>query len=279
MAAQADGMDPRHLEARLPVPPPRDELQRLAVAFNALLDRLSTSVNAQRRFMADASHELRTPVSVARTAAQVTLSAAHRSEPEYREALDIVASQTGRLTHVVDDMFLLALADVDGRPLVRRHLYFDEVVAECVRAAGVLAESRGISITLESPEGVQVHGDEELLRRMVMNLLDNGVRYSPAGGRVEMKVDTENGRVTFSVQDSGPGIPASAQDQVFERFIQTRDLPSDIRRGFRAADCQVDRRTARRRARARIDVSRMSLCRNVAGGLLSGIAMAWSRTP
>ena len=87
MAAQADGMDPRHLQARLPVPPPRDELRRLAVAFNALLDRLSKSVNAQRRFMADASHELRTPVSVVRTAAQVTLSEAHRSEPEYREAL------------------------------------------------------------------------------------------------------------------------------------------------------------------------------------------------
>ena len=234
MAAQADGMDPRHLQARLPLPPPPDELRRLAVAFNALLDRLSKSVNAQRRFMADASHELRTPVSVARTAAQVTLSEAHRSEPEYREALDIVVSQTGRLTHVVDDMFLLALADVDGRPLVQRHLYFDEVVAECARAAGVLAESRGISITLESPEGVQVHGDEELLRRMVMNLLDNGIRYSPAGGRVEMKVDTESGRVTLSVQDSGPGIPASAQDQVFERFVRLETSRPTSGGGLRA---------------------------------------------
>jgi signal transduction histidine kinase len=220
MAAQADGMDPRHMQARLPVPPPEDELRRLAVAFNALLDRLAKSVNAQRRFMADASHELRTPVSVARTAAQVTLSEAHRSEAEYREALDIVVSQTGRLTHVVDDMFLLALADVDGRPLVQRHLYLDEVVAECARAAGVLAESRGISVTLESPEGVQVRGDEELLRRMVMNLLDNGIRYSPDSGRVEMTIDAEGDRVTLSVQDSGPGIPASAQEQVFERFVR-----------------------------------------------------------
>jgi signal transduction histidine kinase len=220
MAAQADGMDLRHMQARLPVPPPQDELRRLAVAFNALLDRLSNSVNAQRRFMADASHELRTPVSVARTAAQVTLSEGHRSEAEYREALDIVVSQTGRLTHVVDDMFLLALADVDGRPLVPRHLYLDEVVGECARAASVLAESRDISVTLESPEGVQVLGDEELLRRMVMNLLDNGIRYSPDSGRVEMTIDAEGDRVTLSVQDSGPGIPASAQEQVFERFVR-----------------------------------------------------------
>jgi heavy metal sensor kinase len=220
MAAHADAIDRRHLGARLPVPAPPDELHRLAVAFNALLDRLSESVGTQRRFMADASHELRTPVSVARTAAQVTLSAPHRSEPEYREALDIVASQADRLAHVVDDMFLLALADVDGRSLLRRHLYLDELVAECVRAAGVLAEPRAISLTVASPEGVQIYGDEELLRRMVMNLLDNGVRYSPDGGCVEVTITAEGDGVMLSVRDSGPGIPASARDRVFERFVR-----------------------------------------------------------
>ena len=117
MAAVADSIDRRRFDARLPVSAPRDELRRLAVAFNALLDRLSDVVQAQRRFMADASHELRTPVTVARTAAQVTL-AATRTEPEYREALDIISLQTDRLTHVVDDMFLLAVADVEGRPLI-----------------------------------------------------------------------------------------------------------------------------------------------------------------
>jgi heavy metal sensor kinase len=220
MAAHADAIDRGHLQQRLPLPSPPDELRRLAVAFNALLDRLSESVDAQRRFMADASHELRTPVTVARTAAQVTLSEPHRSEPEYREALDIVASQADRLTRVVDDMFLLALADVEGRPLLRRHLYLDEVIAECARAAGVLAESRGISITVRSPEGVQVQGDEELLRRMVMNLLDNAIRHSPDGERVEMTIGAENHRVTLSVQDAGPGIPAAAHERVFERFVR-----------------------------------------------------------
>ncbi|HEU4891890.1 MAG TPA: ATP-binding protein [Vicinamibacterales bacterium] len=220
MAAHADAIDRRHLQQRLPLPLPSDELRRLAVAFNALLDRLSESVDVQRRFMADASHELRTPVTVARTAAQVTLSEPHRSEPEYREALDIVASQADRLTRVVDDMFLLALADVDGRPLLRRHLYLDEVVADCARAAGVLAESRGISITVKSPEGVQIQGDEELLRRMVMNLLDNAIRHSPDGERVESTVAAEGNRVTLSVQDAGPGIPAAAHERVFERFVR-----------------------------------------------------------
>jgi heavy metal sensor kinase len=220
MAAHADAIDRGHLRERLPLPTPPDELRRLAVAFNALLDRLSESVDVQRRFMADASHELRTPLTVTRTAAQVTLSEPHRSEAEYREALDIVASQADRLSRIVDDMFLLALADVDGRPLLRRHLYLDEVAAECARAAGVLAESRGVELTLQSPDGVQVQGDEELLRRMVMNLLDNAIRHSPEGGRVELAIATTEDRVTLSVRDSGPGIPASAHERVFERFVR-----------------------------------------------------------
>jgi signal transduction histidine kinase len=220
MAAHADAIDQRHLRQRLPLPTPPDELRRLALAFNALLDRLSESVDVQRRFMADASHELRTPVTVTRTAAQVTLSEPHRTEAEYREALDIVASQTERLTRIVDDMFLLALADADGRPVLRRHLYLDEVAAECARAAGVLAESRGVELALQSPDGVQVQGDEELLRRMVMNLLDNAVRHSPDGGRVELTITSADNRVTLSVRDGGAGIPAAAHERIFERFVR-----------------------------------------------------------
>ena len=219
-AAFADAIDPRHLDARLPVPGPRDELRRLTVAFNGVLDRLSVSVGVQRRFMTDASHELRTPVSVARTAAQVTLAAPNRTEAEYREALGIVASQTERLTRVVDDMFVLALADVDGRTLARHYLYFDEVVADCVRAAAVLAAERRIAIALDTPEGVQMRGDDELLRRMVMNLLDNAVRYSPQGSAVTVTVTAASGQVTLVVDDAGPGIPEAKRDDVFERFVR-----------------------------------------------------------
>ena len=219
MAAVADSIDRRRFDVRLPVSAPRDELRRLAVAFNALLDRLSEVVQAQRRFMADASHELRTPVTIARTAAQVTL-AATRTEPEYREALDIISLQTDRLTHVVDDMFLLAVADVEGRPLFLRYLYLDELAAECLRAAGVLAEARGVSLTLLAQDGVQLEGDEELLRRLIMNLLDNAIRYSPSGGRVRVAVSTTEKAAVVTVEDSGPGIPAGERDRVFERFVR-----------------------------------------------------------
>jgi heavy metal sensor kinase len=220
MAAVADSIDRRRFDARLPVSAPRDELRRLAIAFNALLDRLSNVVQAQRRFMADASHELRTPVSVARTAAQVTLAATTRTEPEYREALEIISQQTARLTHVVDDMFLLAVADVEGRPLIVRYLYLDELAGECLRAAGVLAEARSVSLTLQAQEGVQLEGDEELLRRMIMNLLDNAIRYSPHGGSVRVTVSATEDTATMTVEDSGPGIPEAERDRIFERFVR-----------------------------------------------------------
>jgi len=220
MATVADEIDHRRFDVRLPVSAPRDELRRLAVAFNSLLDRLSDVVQAQRRFMADASHELRTPVTIARTAADVTLSAATRTEREYREALDIISLQTDRLTHVVDDMFLLAVADVDGRPLVVRYLYLDELVGECLRAAAVLAEERGVSVALQAQDSVQLEGDEELLRRALMNLLDNAIRYSPRGGRVAVTVSATGESATVTVEDSGPGIPTGERDRIFERFVR-----------------------------------------------------------
>jgi two-component system OmpR family sensor kinase len=219
-ASFADAIDLRRLDTRLPVSGPADELRRLTVAFNGVLDRLSAAVGVQRRFMTDASHELRTPATVARTAAQVTLAAPHRTEEEYREALAIVVGQTERLTRIVDDMFVLTLADVDGRTLVKRYVYFDEIVSDCVKAAAVLAGERGITIALDTPEGVQMRGDDELLRRMVMNLLDNAVRYSPDGGAVAVRVAAEPGQISLTVDDSGPGIPPASRDRVFERFVR-----------------------------------------------------------
>jgi heavy metal sensor kinase len=220
MADSADAIDREHLDTRLPVPAPPDELQRLATAFNSVLDRLSESITSQRRFMADASHELRTPVTVARTAAQVTLSSPVRTESEYREALEIVEVQTGRLTQIVDDLFLLALADTDGQDVEMRECYLDDVVSTCVRDAGILAKARRITITDELVNDVAIRGDEELLRRMVMNLLDNAVRYGPEGSQVRVSVSRNNGCATLTVEDSGPGIPESDRERVFERFVR-----------------------------------------------------------
>jgi heavy metal sensor kinase len=220
MAAQADRIDHRRLEERLPVPNPHDELGRLGVAFNAVLDRLSNTVRAQRRFMADASHELRTPVSIARTTAQVTLRGEPRSEAEYRESLQVVAAQTQRLTKMVDDMFMLALADIDARPLTLRDLYVDELLKECVGAVRVLADTRRITVGVDAPAEIQASGDEDLLRQLFMNLLENAVRHTPDGGTVQVIARAERSSVEVAIEDSGPGIPEQDRERIFERFVR-----------------------------------------------------------
>ncbi len=154
-------------DERIAVPPTRDELEQLGQAFNALLARLDKSMSAQRQFMADASHELRTPVSVTRTAAQVMLGREQRSEQEYRESLAIVAEQAARLTRMVDDMFLLARAEAHGRPLEATPIYLDELVGECARAVRVLADARGVDVRRNGAREVGIVGDENLLRQLV----------------------------------------------------------------------------------------------------------------
>jgi heavy metal sensor kinase len=220
MAARADRIDDRRLDERLPIANSRDELGRLGVAFNAVLDRLSRAMHVQRRFMADASHELRTPVSVARTAAQITLDGTTRSEADYRESLTIIEAQMRRLTRIVNDMFLLARADIEARPLERRQLYLDEVLQESVRAADILGRDREIGVALESPQDVAMHGDEALLRHLMMNLLENAVRHTPRGGLVRVRMTTRAASVEIAVEDSGPGIPAADGERVFERFVR-----------------------------------------------------------
>lgn len=221
MAEAATAFDHRRLDDRLPVMHAGDELGRLSIAFNAVLDRLSRLVHAQRQFMADASHELRTPVSIARTAAQVTLGVPSRSESEYRESLAIVAEELQRVTRLVDDMFLLALADLQARPLDRRHFYLNEIVSDCVRAARVLATAKAVTIhTRGEDDDVATRGDEALTRQTIMNLLDNAIRHAPAGGDVTVSLRTGADSTELAIEDSGPGIPPAFHSRVFERFVR-----------------------------------------------------------
>jgi signal transduction histidine kinase len=185
-------------------------------------------VQAQRRFMADASHELRTPVSIARTAADVTLASRARSAAEYRESLDVIATQMRRLTRIVDDMFMLARADLDARPLNSRDVYLNEIVSDSVRAARVLAATRAVAIDVQGDfTDIPARGDEELLRQLVMNLLDNAIRFSPDGGVVRVSLQRSGENAEVIVEDSGPGIPAADHDRVFERFVRLDQAGAD----------------------------------------------------
>ena len=220
MANRARQMGVNDLKARLPVANSRDELGRLAETFNDLLDRLEASLLQQRQFMADASHELRTPVATSRTAAAIALQQPHRSESDYRDTLTIIEQQTTRLSRIVEDMFTLARADAGSYPVRRGEMYLDEVVDEVVRASRVLAAAKPVSIELTSTASAAFTGDEDLVRRLVGNLLDNAVRHAPPHTTVTVHLDRVADGYRITVSDRGAGIPAHAQPHIFERFYR-----------------------------------------------------------
>jgi signal transduction histidine kinase len=223
LADQATAITERDLSARLRPSNARDELGQFATAFNELLDRLAGALNAQRQFMADASHELRNPVSVVRTTAQVTLARPQRSESEYHESLTIVAEQAVRLSRLVDAMFLLSRAEAQGIPLMREPVYVDDLVADCVRALRIVAEERRITVRTDVETEVMFSGDNTLLRQMVGNLLDNAIRH--AKSLVTASVSCEPSVIVIRIRDDGTGVPEDQRDRIFERFARLDPRP------------------------------------------------------
>ena len=220
MADRARRIGVENLSERLPVANPRDELGHLAETFNELLGRLEASLLQQRRFMADASHELRTPVTTTRTAAAVALQQRHRDEADYRDTLKIVEEQAARLSRVVDDLFTLARADSGSFPVRATPMYLDEVVDEVVRAARVVAATRNVTVESTVVPSAAFTGDEELTRRMIANLVDNAVRHTPDGSAVRVELDETDGGFAIAVKDQGTGVPAEIRAQIFERFFR-----------------------------------------------------------
>jgi heavy metal sensor kinase len=220
MSAQASRIGAENLYQRLEVENPLDELGQLAGSFNELLDRLNRSFERQKRFVADASHELRTPVAILCGEADVALARANRTEQEYREALQILGEEARRLKHIVEDLFTLARADAGQHPLAVSDFYLDELAAECSKNVRTLASAKNIGVSCESQEELPIRADEGLLRRMLLNLLDNAIKYTAEGGSVSLRCGSENGRYRLSFEDSGPGIPTDLQSRIFERFFR-----------------------------------------------------------
>jgi heavy metal sensor kinase len=220
MATQASGMGAANLHDRLPVANERDELGQLALTFNQLLERLEASFEQQRRFMADASHELRTPVAILRGEAEVTLSQPARSAEEYRETVAILHGESERLSRIIEDLFTLARADAGQYPIEFRDVYLDELAAEALVRARSLALSKNILLASAIEPDLQICAHKTLLGRMLLNLLDNAIKYSPAGSTVTLDCHRDGDQYQVSVSDDGPGIPAELQPRLFERFFR-----------------------------------------------------------
>jgi heavy metal sensor kinase len=220
MSEQARSIGAENLDARLSVRNPDDELGHLAQSFNGLLDRLSASFDRQKRFVADASHELRTPVAILCGETEVALAKEDRTQAEYRETLRILADESKRLKRIVEDLFTLARADAGQYPLSYTDFYLDELAAECATNVRTLAAAKQITLTCKPSVEALIRADEALVRRMVLNLLDNAIKYTPAGGAVGLHVEDRDGIYDLSVTDSGPGIPSDLHSRIFERFFR-----------------------------------------------------------
>jgi two-component system OmpR family sensor kinase len=221
MGERAAHINAENLGERLPVGNEQSEVGRLARTFNELLARLDVSFEQQRRFMADASHELRTPVAIVCGESEVALSQAARSSAEYRESLTILHDEGRRLTRIVEDLFTLARADAGQYSLSPVTFYLDETAAECVRAVRSLAARHGVRLAhrhggFEMP----LRGDEGLVRRMILNLLDNAIKYTPTGGEVRVELARADSGYAIRIEDTGAGVPEEARAHIFERFYR-----------------------------------------------------------
>ncbi len=227
MSEEAAAIGASDVTRRIPVRRAGDELGQLASTFNALLDRVRAVVAQQRRFMADTSHELRTPLSIVRGEAEVALSKNDRSAAELRESLIVIEQESRLLSSIIDDLFLLARADAGQAVLAPATFYLDELMAETIHAHRSLAAKKSISISAQLPPETVFRGDERLLRRMLVNLIDNAVKYTPFGGRVEITLALRDGRYVIDVADSGTTIAAEERTRIFERFQRGNPAASE----------------------------------------------------
>jgi signal transduction histidine kinase len=225
MAARAAEISAANLQDRLPVAG-GEELAGLARVVNGLLDRLEASFVQQQRFMADASHELRTPAAIVRTEADVTLAQPRRSEADYRASLGVVQSAARRMTRIVEDLLLLARADTGVAIDHREHVYLEEIVHDVARGVRMLAESRRVRVEVDNVVDAPVYADADLIGRLLLNLLDNAIKHSPEESAVRVEMARTDGSCTVRVIDAGTGIPADAQSRVFERFFRADDSRS-----------------------------------------------------
>lgn len=213
-----------NLDERLPVVNPHDELGRLAQIINGLLARVGDAFRTQRQFVADASHELRTPIAIIRGEADVTLRRAVRREAEYREALTVIQGESIRLTRIVDDLFLLARVDAGGPILTREVVELPDLAVDAVRSVRSIALSQGVTVTCDIAPTVDeasatTTGDANLLRRLLINLLDNAIKHAPSGSTVRVVVDRDGQHLLLRVHDQGPGVPETIRATVFDRFV------------------------------------------------------------
>jgi heavy metal sensor kinase len=220
MVRQAEQIGADHLNQRLPVENPYDELGHLARVFNAMLARLQSSFEQLKRFTSDASHELRTPLTALRSVGEVGLQDT-KDASHYREVICSMLEEVDRLTHLVDSLLLLSRADAGHIQLKHERVSLAALAQEAVNLLLVLAEEKDLRVTIEGDEQIRVHADRLLLRQALINLVDSAIKYSPKDATVAIRIYTEERQqAVFEIEDKGPGIAPEHHDKIFQRFYR-----------------------------------------------------------
>lgn len=207
----------RDLGRRLEVPQTRDEVGRLALTFNEMLARIEELFRAQQRFVADVSHELRSPLTAVRGNLDLLRRGAAHDEVARAQALDTIDSEVARMIRLVSDLLLLARSDA-GVPIAKHPVELDTLLLEVYRQAQLTA--KGVHLTLGAEDQAIVLGDRDRLKQALLNLVDNAIKYTPPGGQVTLSLRKDEEWVAVSVQDTGIGIAAENIPHLFERFYR-----------------------------------------------------------
>jgi len=226
ITAAAESISINNLSGRLGVPKTSDELQRLSETLNRMLARLDTSVKKMTQLTADASHELRGPVSVIRTTAELAVRG-NRTNPEYHGDMVQILTEAERTTRLIESLLILARADSKEGALQHELTPLAASVREVIAQGRNLAAEKSIELTANLiSEPIIVRADSEALRRMFFILVDNAVKYTPEGGRIRVSLTSSNGKAAVTVEDSGIGIAEVDQPHIFDRFWRADQVRS-----------------------------------------------------
>jgi heavy metal sensor kinase len=209
----------QRLDRRLPVVHPEDELGRLTKTINAMLARLDRSFQEIRRFTADASHEMRTPLTVIRTETELAFARPLTAE-EQQQMLVSVTEECDRLTHLTDQLLLLSREDAGGTRPVRERVELTRLVRHVAETMTPLMEAKDLRFEIAGEIGKDIDGDETRLHQVFINLLDNAIKYTPKGGKIAIQLQREGDMALVRITDTGIGIAPEHQPHVFERFYR-----------------------------------------------------------
>lgn len=197
------------------------EILPLGTALNDLLGKLEHAFAMERAFIANAAHELRSPLTAVRLQAQLAKSATEAAPRE--QALRQLMAGVDRASHLVEQLLQMARLEPDARPLEFAEIRLDQLAKQIVGEFSAQADSKAIDLGIGACSPVSVHGHRESLRALISNLVDNALRYTPAGGRIDVDVDGVHGQAVLCVSDTGPGIPEALRERIFDRFFRIAD--------------------------------------------------------